>query len=163
MVITQPKFNEKADQAFTRPATYSEHFNVSIRAVFGECNPFEHKSSKTTIDIVINSGFRIAIDMLAIVKMRTDEIIQQLARHIHANAERTTHWSAGIRARPRLHPYDEAELPMPTSCWIDPLADSPEDAPVAVRCLLELVAERLHEGNSSPNGHHVFVYALNPN
>jgi len=54
MVIKQSSLSEKADRAFTRPAIHSEHLNISIRTVFGERNPSNHKFSKKTIDKSFN-------------------------------------------------------------------------------------------------------------
>lgn len=51
MVIKQSRFNEKADRAFARSAIHSEHFNISIRAVFGERN-----SSALQADSPIEAG-----------------------------------------------------------------------------------------------------------
>ena len=163
MVITHQKFNQKADRASTRPAIHSKHLNISIRAIFGEPNRSEHKSSKKAIDNFIGSWNISAIDMLAIDKLSTGEIIQKTVRHIHSNAMRATDWFVGIRTMPRLHPYDDGELAMSTTCWIDLQAESPEGARFALRRLHELAKAKLHEGDLSPNGHHVFAYALNRN
>lgn len=165
MVKKQPRFNKTAGRAFTRPAILrTEHLNISIRTVSGERDSSDHKFSKRAIDKSIYLRLSNAIEMLGVNKnMAVDEIIQQVVRHIHSNAPRATNWFVGVRSRPRLHPYDEAELLMPTSCWIDLRADSPEEVRVAVRRLPELAVARRHEGNSSPNEQHVFAYALNRN
>ena len=163
MVIKESRFNEKAGRAFTRPAIHTEHLNISIRTVSGERDSFDHKILEKTIYKSLRLWFYFAIEMLGIVKfMRADEIIQQVVQHIHSNAPRATNWFVGVRAMPRLHPYDEAELSKPTSCWIDFRADSPEEARVAVKRLLELAEARRHKENSPTNGQHVFAYAVNP-
>ena len=163
MVIKQSTFNAKAYRAFARSAIHSEHLNISIRAVFGERDPSHHKLGKMRLTTWTVWQLYIAIDMLAIETMQTDEMVQLVTRHIRSNAPSATRWFVGIRVKPRLHPWDQGEFSFPTSHWLDLWADSPIEARAAVQRLLRLGLAKPHEGESSPNADHVFAYALNQN
>jgi hypothetical protein len=153
-----------ADRACARSAIHSKHFKISIRAEFGEHEQFHQKSFRKAID---NLGIRftLALEMLAVRhnKMRSDEIVRQLTRHICSHASKTNCWFVGIRLRPRIHPWDEMELPYPTCALVDFHAASPREAKIAIRELLGLGIAREHEGETSPHADHVFAYALQRN
>lgn len=161
MVINQPKFNEKADRAFTRSAIHGKHFNISIRAVFGERNPCDQKFEKKAIDNARGLYFYNVIEMLAIAQMQSDEIIRAVAEHIHRQGSLSTEWFSGIRRKTRVHPWDEAELPFPTSRWIVLQADSPIEARNAVERLADLGLTRIHGSEATADAAQVFAYALN--
>jgi len=159
-------FCEKADRAFTRSAVHTQHLNISIRTVSGERRPFHHNLFKNAIDMLLKIRLRSAIDMLGIVSMQTHEIVQQIVQQIVQHirsAPRLRHWCVGARLRPRMHPWDEAELPLPTFHWIDLQADSPREAHAVIQRLLELAIANPHHEQASPKADHVFAYALNQN
>lgn len=167
MVVKQPQFIEQADQVFTRSAIHSiihsKHLKISIRAESGDHSEFHQKLFQKSID---NLGDRtsVALEMLSVCKMfKSDEIVQWLTRHIRSNTPKADCWFVGIRLRPRIHPWDDMELPHPTCAWMDFHAVSPRDARVAVRQLLELGIAQEHQGETSPHADHVFAYALQRN
>lgn len=161
MVIKHSKLNEKADRAFTRSAIHGEHLNVSIRAVSGERDPCDQKFEKNTIDNSRDLYLYTVIEMLAIGQMESDEIIRAVAEHICRQGSLSTEWYSGIRRKARVHPWDEAELPFPTSRWIVLQADSPIEARNAVERLVDLGLTRIHVSEALADAAQVFAYASN--
>src|SRR5437016_4534983 len=63
--------------------------------------------------------------------------IRTVRHHIaHSNDLRLA-WFAGLRPKPRIHPWNEQELCFPTSRWLDIQADTPVQAATALRELVE--------------------------
>ncbi len=162
MLIKPHLLNEMADQAFAQSAagSYSQHFNISIRAICGERNKSKQISLKIAIDKSCVSVFVYAIDMLTVVCMKCDAIIERINLHICSRSLLATQWFAGVRVRPRLHPWDEQELPFQTKAWLDVSADSGEQAQGVARILFAMGCEESPLHSISPTAKHVFVYSL---
>jgi hypothetical protein len=96
--------------------------------------------------------------------MCKDEIIKKLKVHIRNNSPSGgVTWFSGLRKIPRIHQWDEQELPFATYCWIGFEADSPIEADLVLEEVIYLGLARRHQEVSSTNAAHVFAYASNRN
>jgi hypothetical protein len=93
--------------------------------------------------------------------MNKHSIIEKMKTHFQTHSHVNEIWFSGVRRFQRIHPWDEEELSFATRCWIDFEADSPAEANSAFHELIDLGLTQRHSTNISPNGTHVFAYALN--
>ena len=89
--------------------------------------------------------------------MNATKILDRIRHHVSLPLE---YWRI-MKRRPRVHPYDEMELPIPSSAWLLLRADSLEEADKAVAMA---VADGIAEfPNPNPNTvilQHVAVFKL---
>lgn len=64
-----------------------------------------------------------------------------------------------MKRRPRVHPYDGIELPIPSSAWLHLRADSPTEADKAVVMVVEYGIAEFSNPNTV-NLQHVAVFKL---
>ena len=70
-------------------------------------------------------------------------------------------WFAGVYIAPRIHPWDEKELPFPTKAWIDiPIATS-EEAQMIAQELFQLGYDESPINMNKSSATHIFAYAMN--
>ncbi len=161
MLSGRLKRKGRADRASARSAV-SQHswpVNISIRATIGDCSVLKQGSSDSAIDNSVNRDILYAIDWPAIISMSEIEIVAQIESH-RKKCAGDLEWFAGVRVAPRIHPWDEQELPFSTSAWIDLLSDTPEEAQRVARSLFALGWGRSPAHAYLSSGKHVFAYAV---
>ena len=68
---------------------------------------------------------------------------------------------AGVRVAPRIHSWNEQEVPFSTKAWIDISCDTPEEAQRIAQRLFALGCGKSLIQTNSSIGKHVFGYADN--
>lgn len=138
----------KASRTFARLAPFHDRqVNVSIRTHAGDMG-FHYESEKKSIDIFHITVNMCAIDLPVIDEMNNEEILEAAKKHIAQTNRPWLMWRAGLRLKPRIHPWDEQELAQPTSV------------------LRELTTSRMVQplpASESAAARHVFLFALERN
>lgn len=104
-----------------------------------------------------------AIELPVILKMKSKDIVRTAREPIVKANARSLTWCAGSRVKPPIHPWEQQELPDPTSHWIDVQADKPLKAYVVPGGLSASLPVRLLAVKGPAGGRHVFLFAPQPN
>lgn len=155
---------ERADRVFARSALFTHRWtvNISIRAIVGECTVDNHRGIFFTIDKsrAAHNVFVIECPSIDIETMNEADKISAIETH-RSRCSGSLRWFAGVRIAPRIHPWDEQELPFSTMAWIGIAADTHDEAQRIAQRLFDLGCGRSPIHTASGLGKHVFAYALN--
>jgi hypothetical protein len=154
MVICSLDWNEKADRAFARSAIHNTETKVSIRA------EYTGERRKCNIDRSLGSIDKFAFGFRVIRSMDRELILSAIVKH-RICCPSVFQWLVGVRFAPRLHPWDEQELPFPTRAWLNLSANTEEAQTIAEQLFSSGFAKSPIHTNE-PTAKCVFVYALTP-
>ncbi len=149
---------------FSQPASrFGSHYQVyiSIRTVSGESVMIKQKSKICHLTESIAQRILCVIKLIVTMFMCRNAIIEKMKVHIRSYSRQGATWYSGLRKNPRIHQWDEQELPFATYCWIDLEADSPAEANLVLEQIVNLGLARRHQDVVSTNAAHVFAYASN--
>jgi hypothetical protein len=149
-------FSQSASHAGRQHQTY-----VSIRTVAGESIMVKPNFQIIHLTAPNTVGILCVIRLILSTVMCKDEILEKMKLHIWDNSKSGVTWFSGLRKIPRIHQWDEQELPFATFCWIDLEADSPAEANLVLEEIINLGLARRHQEVVSTNAAHVFAYASN--
>ena len=89
--------------------------------------------------------------------MNATRILDIIRQHIFPPLE---YWRVTKR-RPRVHPYDEMELPIPSSAWLHLRADSLGEADMAIAMVVaDGIAELPNPNPNTVDLQHVAVFKI---
>ncbi len=98
----------------------------------------------------------IATEVLAVTN--EEELVRRFSDHLKACGGASSNWEIGARSKPRIHPYDEQHLELPTCARGSCDAERPDVARSVVSYFVEVVGTDSQRLPHPSNHKHVFAY-----